>query len=102
MTATDWNASARTVNRPPLAYGRLRQLDSGNLDFALKTPWKNGTTHLVFAPLEFIGRLVALTPTATPASGPLPWCPGIPCRRPRSHRAQRQRRATGRRSCGLG
>jgi len=52
----------RYVNRPPLAYGRLQQLDTGDLAFALKTPWDNGTTHLVFAPLEFIGRLAALTP----------------------------------------
>jgi hypothetical protein len=53
---------ARYVNRPPLAYGRLQQLDHGDLAFALKTPWDNGTTHLVFTPLEFIGRLAALTP----------------------------------------
>jgi hypothetical protein len=45
-----------------LAYGRLQQLDNGDIAFALKTPWDNGTTHLVFAPLEFIGRLAALTP----------------------------------------
>jgi hypothetical protein len=52
----------RYVNRPPLAYGRLRQLDTGDLAFALKTPWEDGTTHLVFTPVEFIGRLAALTP----------------------------------------
>jgi hypothetical protein len=52
----------RYVNRPPLAYGRLHQLDNGNLAFALKTPWEDGTTHLVFTPLEFLGRLAALTP----------------------------------------
>jgi hypothetical protein len=52
----------RYVNRPPLAYGRLQQLDSGDLAFALKTAWDDGTTHLVSPPLEFIGRLAALTP----------------------------------------
>jgi hypothetical protein len=52
----------RYVNRPSLAYGRLQQLDNGDLAFALKTPWDNGATHLVFTPLEFIGRLAALTP----------------------------------------
>jgi hypothetical protein len=52
----------RYVNRPPLAYGRLRQLDGGHLAFALKTPWDDGATNLVFEPLEFIGRLAALTP----------------------------------------
>jgi len=53
---------ARYVHRPPLAYGRLHPLDHGDLAFALKTPWDDGTTHLVFTPLEFIGRLAALTP----------------------------------------
>jgi hypothetical protein len=52
----------RYVNRPPLAYGRLQPLATGDLAFALKTPWDDGTTHLVFTPLEFIGRLAALTP----------------------------------------
>ncbi len=51
-----------TVNRPPLAYRRLRQLDHGVLAFTLKTPWNNGTTNLVFTLLEFFGRLAALTP----------------------------------------
>ncbi len=45
-----------------MAYGRLHQLDNGDLAFALKTPWDDGTSHLVFTPLEFIGRLAALTP----------------------------------------
>ena len=43
----------RYVNRPPLAYGRLRQLDRGDLAFALKTPWEDGTTHRVFAPYVY-------------------------------------------------
>jgi hypothetical protein len=61
MTARG-SSLARYVNRPPLAYGRLRQLDSGDLAFALKTPWDHGTTHLVFEPLEFSGRLAAVHP----------------------------------------
>jgi hypothetical protein len=28
----------------------------------LKTPWRDGTTHLVMTPLEFMQRLVALVP----------------------------------------
>jgi hypothetical protein len=32
----------RYVNRPPLAYGRLRRLDHGDLAFALKTKWRDG------------------------------------------------------------
>jgi hypothetical protein len=28
----------------------------------LKTPWRDGTTHLVMSPLEFMQRLAALVP----------------------------------------
>ena len=28
----------------------------------MKTPWRNGTTHVIFEPLDFIARLVALVP----------------------------------------
>lgn len=28
----------------------------------LKTPWRNGTTHLVLSPMEFMRRLAALVP----------------------------------------
>ncbi|KIQ97352.1 transposase InsA [Lysobacter sp. A03] len=30
--------------------------------YQLKTPWKNGTTHVEFEPVEFIAKLVALVP----------------------------------------
>jgi uncharacterized membrane protein len=30
--------------------------------YELKTPWRNGTTHVIFEPLDFIARLVALVP----------------------------------------
>jgi hypothetical protein len=29
---------------------------------ALKTPWRNGTTHVEFEPVEFIAKLAALVP----------------------------------------
>jgi hypothetical protein len=28
----------------------------------LKIPWRNGTTHVIFEPLDFIARLVSLVP----------------------------------------
>ena len=28
----------------------------------MKTPWRNGTTHVIFEPLDFIARLVAPVP----------------------------------------
>jgi len=32
--------------------------------YQLKTPWKNGTTHVEFEPVEFIAKLAALVPPA--------------------------------------
>jgi hypothetical protein len=31
----------------------------------LKTPWQDGTTHLVMSPLEFMQLLAALVPSKT-------------------------------------
>jgi len=35
---------------------------NGRIRYELKTPWRNGTTHVIFEPLDFIARLVALVP----------------------------------------
>jgi hypothetical protein len=35
---------------------------NGQLRYELKTPWRNGTTHVIFEPLDFVARLVALVP----------------------------------------
>ena len=35
---------------------------NGQVRYELKTPWCNGTTHVLFEPLDFISRLVALVP----------------------------------------
>ena len=34
----------------------------GQVELMLKTPWRDGTTHLVISPLEFMQRLAALVP----------------------------------------
>jgi hypothetical protein len=34
----------------------------GQVELQLKTPWRDGTTHLVMSPLEFMQRLAALVP----------------------------------------
>ena len=52
----------RYVSRPALAAGRLRIIDADQLSFALKTPWSDGTTHLVFSPIELLEKLAALVP----------------------------------------
>jgi hypothetical protein len=52
----------RYAGRPPIAAERLEQLPDGRLSYRLKTPWKNGTTHVIFEPLEFVVRLAVLVP----------------------------------------
>ena len=34
----------------------------GNIRYTLKTPYRDGTTHIVLEPLDFIARLAALVP----------------------------------------
>lgn len=35
---------------------------NGNVRYALKTPYRDGTTHVIFEREDFIARLVALVP----------------------------------------
>ena len=49
--------------RPALANERVWTNAAGQVVLRLKTPWRDGTTHLVMSPLEFMERLVALVPT---------------------------------------
>ncbi len=52
----------RSVLRPPLAEDRLRRLADGRVRVALKRAWRDGTTPLLFEPVEFLEKLAALTP----------------------------------------
>ena len=52
----------RYMARPPLANERLSRLPDGRLTYRLKTPWRNGTAHVVFEPLEFLEKLASLVP----------------------------------------
>ena len=53
---------ARYVSRPPVATERLSLTRGGNVRYALKTPYRDGTTHVIFEREDFIARLVALVP----------------------------------------
>jgi len=53
---------ARSVSRPPVATGRLALTGSGHVRYTLKTPYRDGTTHVIFEPEDFIARLAALVP----------------------------------------
>ena len=52
----------RYVARPALSEQRLSLTRSGNVRYELKTPYRDGTTHVIFEPLDFIARLAALVP----------------------------------------
>ncbi len=52
----------RYVLRPPVAQDRLSLTADGQVRLALKHPWSDGTTHLLFDPVELLERLAVLTP----------------------------------------
>ncbi len=52
----------RYVSRPPVAIDRLALTASGHVRYTLKTPYRDGTTHIVLAPLDLMARLAALVP----------------------------------------
>lgn len=52
----------RYISRPAIAEQRLSLTSNGNVHYQLKTPYRDGTTHVIFEPLDFIARLAALVP----------------------------------------
>ena len=52
----------RYIARPAVSEKRLSLLHNGKVRYELKTPYRDGTTHVIFEPLDFIVRLVALVP----------------------------------------
>jgi hypothetical protein len=52
----------RYVSRPPIAVERLALTSSGQVRYTLKTPYRDGTTHIVLEPLDLMARLAALVP----------------------------------------
>ena len=52
----------RYITRPALANERVQTNAAGQVVLKLKPPWRDGTTHLVMSPLEFMQRLAALVP----------------------------------------
>jgi len=53
---------ARYVSRPPVSVERLTLTGQGQVRYHLKTPYRDGTTHIVLEPLDFVARLAALVP----------------------------------------
>jgi hypothetical protein len=52
----------RYIARPAVSTKRLSLTRNGQVRYELKTPYRNGATHVIFEPLDFISRLVALIP----------------------------------------
>jgi len=52
----------RYVSRPPVSVERLDLTAQGQVRYRLKTAYRDGTTHIVLEPLDFIARLAALVP----------------------------------------
>jgi len=52
----------RYILRPPIAQDRLQLTPDGRVAVALKTAWADGTTHLLFEPVELLTKLAVLTP----------------------------------------
>jgi Putative transposase len=52
----------RCITRPALANERVQTNAAGQVVLKLETSWRDGTTHLVMSPLEFMQRLAALMP----------------------------------------
>ena len=48
--------------RPPLKSESLSINQSGDVVLKLKKQWNDGSTHVVYSPLEFLEKLVALIP----------------------------------------
>ena len=53
----------RYITRPAVSTERMSLTAQGNIRYRLKTPYRDGTTDVVFEPLDFMARLAALVPT---------------------------------------
>ena len=49
-------------HRTPVSEKRLSLTTQGKVRYELKTPYRDGTTHVIFEPVDFIARLTALVP----------------------------------------
>ncbi len=52
----------RYTARPPVALERLSETGDGKILYRLKTQYSDGTTHVLFDPMELVEKVVALIP----------------------------------------
>ena len=60
MNGTSWNACAGTLPGPPYSTKRRSLTRHGKVRYELKTPYNDGTTHVLFEPLDFMYRMFGL------------------------------------------
>src|SRR5262247_4801866 len=60
----------RYITRPAIANERLKRNRAGDVVLQLKSTFKDGTTHIVMSPLEFMQRLAALVPLSNNTTTP--------------------------------
>lgn len=53
----------RYITRPAVSEKRLSLTSSGNIRYKLKTPYNDGTTHVIFEPLELMSHILVLHPS---------------------------------------
>ncbi|MCP4967515.1 MAG: transposase [bacterium] len=52
----------RYLLRPALSHDRVQLTQQGKVKLRLKRAWSDGTSHLIFSPLDFLARMVPLIP----------------------------------------
>jgi hypothetical protein len=52
----------RYITRPAICLERLSHNTAGQIVYQLKHPFRDGSTHVVFSPLDFMAKLAALVP----------------------------------------
>ena len=60
----------RYISRPGVSEKRLSLTHNGLVRYQLKTPYRDGATHVFFEPLDFLARLAALVPKPRVTNSP--------------------------------
>jgi hypothetical protein len=63
MLNPDKQTVAGYITRPPVVIERLSLTPQCHIKYSLKTPYRDGTTCVIFEPLDFIARLASLVPS---------------------------------------
>jgi hypothetical protein len=98
-SVTSWSDCAATLPAPAIAERRLSLTHQGKVRYELKTPYRDGTTHVIFEPVDFtapahpcargisaslhvIAKLAALVPRPRPRVNLTRLDAGHPCPSP--------------------